>query len=121
MSFSRPEDLHATFSEALHAQDVEALLDLYEPNAIVALPDGSQITGPDALRGMLAGLVGASTGMKGASRKILIAGDIALTSTSYAVHAGQAGGQATTVETAEVSRRQPDGRWRVVIDAPTFS
>ena len=116
-----PKDLHARFAEALRAQDVEALRDLYEPDALVALPDGSQVTGPDALRGMVAGLIAAGADLKGTPRKVLIAGDIALASTSYAMQAGPAGGQATTVETAEVSRRQPDGSWRVVIDAPTFS
>jgi hypothetical protein len=29
--------------------------------------------------------------------------------------------QMTILATAEVSSRQPDGSWRVVIDAPTFS
>lgn len=121
MPFSRPEDLHAAFSEAMQAQDVDALLDLYEPNAIVVLPDGTRLTGSDALRAMFDRLVAAGTGMQGTPRKVLVADDVALTSTAYEVESGQSGDQATTTETAEVSRRQPDGSWRVVIDAPTFS
>ena len=121
MTFSRPEDLHTTFANAIEAKDVEALLDLYESDAIVVLPDGTQLTDSDARRAMFTNLIAADTGMQGIQRKTLIADDIALTSTAYKVEPGQAGDQAATVVTAEVSRRQPDGSWRVVIDAPTFS
>lgn len=121
MPFSRPEDLHATFAKALQAHDVEALLDLYEHDATIALPDGTHLTSPDARRSMFDGMIAAGAQTQGIARKILLAGDIALTSTSYEVRAAEAGGPPTRVETAEVSRRQPDGSWRVVIDAPTFS
>ena len=121
MPFSRPEALHATFAQELQDKDVDALLDLYEPQAINALPDGTELTGPDARRTMFDGLIKAGAAMSGAERKVLVADDIALTSTTYEIPAAEAGGQPTTVATAEVSRRQPDGSWRVVIDAPSFS
>lgn len=121
MSFASPEELHPTFARALESQDVAALLDLYEPSAITVLPDGNQLTDTDARREMFAGLVAAGANMQGTQRKLLVAGDIALTSTTHEMQAEGAGGPATAVETAEVSRRQPDGTWRVVIDAPNFS
>ena len=121
MSFSSPEDLHTTFSNAMEAKDVEALIDLYEADAIGVMPDGTRLTDSDARRAMFEGLVAADMGMQGTQRKTLIADDIALTSTTYEVEPGQAGDQAATVVTAEVSRRQPDGSWRVVIDDPNFS
>lgn len=107
MTFLRPEDLHTTFSNAMEAKDVEALLDLYEANAIVALPDGTQLTDSDARRAMFTNLIAADTGMQGTQRKTLIVDDMALTSTTYEVEPGQAGDQAATIVTAEVSRRQP--------------
>ncbi|MGW6832118.1 YybH family protein [Streptomyces sp. NPDC054949] len=121
MPFSRPEEMHATFAKAMQDHDVDALLDLFEPNAITALPDGTQLTGADARRDMFTGLLTAGTGMVGTQRTALIADEIALTSTTYTIPANKAGAAPTTVTTAEVSRRQPDGSWRVVIDAPAFS
>lgn len=120
MPFSGPEDLHAAFAAALEAQDVDALVDLYEPDAMIVAPDGSQISG-DARREWFAGLIAAGVGATGRQRKMLIADDIALSSTAYEMDPGPTGGEPATMATAEVSRRQPDGTWRVVIDAPNFS
>ena len=94
---------------------------MYEPNAIVVLPDGTQLTDSGARREMLTGLIAGGSGMPGVPRKVLIADDIALTATSHEIPSGATGDQATTVETAEISRRQADGSWRVVVDAPALS
>lgn len=120
MSFTDPGSMHDAFAAAMADQDVEALLDLYEPGAITALPDGSRIADREARRGMFAGLLASGAAMDGTQRLVLIAGDLALTSTTYE-QGTQAGDEPTTVQTAEVARRQPDGSWRVVIDAPAFS
>lgn len=123
MPFTDPSQLHDTFAQALAAGDVEALLDLYEPGAVVFLPDGGQVTGPEALSAMFTGIIGAGVTTGGTQRTTLVAGDVALTSTTYpGQDAGADGTPASPgVTTAEVSRRQSGGTWRVVIDAPTFS
>lgn len=123
MSFHDPSQLHDAFAEALRSQDVDALVDLYEPDAVVFLPDGGQISGREALGAMFAQIVRAGQTTGGVQRSTLVADDIALTSTVYPSRAaGPDGAQAPAgITTAEVLRRQLDGTWRVVIDAPTFS
>ncbi len=89
---AQPEDLGRFFVERANAGDVDGLVALYEPDAVLAFPAGQVTTGSQA----------------GGQRPALRNGDLALTSTRLA------GGGATV----EVARRQPDGTWLWVIDQP---
>lgn len=123
MPLSSPDHLHAAFAEAFAAADVDVLLDLYGAGAIQLQPDGHILRGAADLRAVFVGLLAAGLDMQGVQRQALVAGDVALTSTRYDVHTpGENGDRVTThVVSAEVSRRQADGSWRVVIDAPSFT
>ena len=118
-----PDHLHEEFAAALHAKDPDRLLDVYETDAIAVQPDGSRTTGQTALRAMVSGLIASGADMQGAARKVLVNGDVALTSSTWSNQVVLADGSVTTVSgtTAELSRRQPDGTWKVVIDDPTFA
>ena len=119
MSFTHPDDLHAAFAAAFQAGDVAVLVDLYEDSAIQVQQDGT-VTGHDELAGVFSRLLASGLTMQGDPQKAIVAGDVALTSTHYTFGADGPGG-ARTVATAEVSRRQADGSWRVVIDVPAFA
>lgn len=123
MSFPSPDGLHEIFAQAFAARDVEALLGLYESDAIRLQRDGQILRGVDALRSVFEGLVKADLKMEGVQQPPLIADDLALTSTRYEYESDGADGDRVTIRmvTAEVSRRQSDGSWRIVIDAPSFA
>ena len=118
MSFTHPDHLHAAFAAAFRAGDVPTLVDLYEDDAVQVQPDGTT-AGHDRLTAVFTGLLAAGLTMDGEPQRAIVAGDIALTSTHY-TWGGGADGQ-RRVATAEVSRRQPDGSWRLVIDVPAFA
>ncbi len=104
-----PEDLGRYFLDRANAGDVDGLVALYEPGAVLASPAGPLATGHQEIRAVYAELLAyrpvfSSAGQPPAIRN----GDLALTSTRLP------GGGAT----AEVARRQPDGSWRWVIDQP---
>jgi ketosteroid isomerase-like protein len=103
----RPEDLGRLFLERASAGDVDGVVDLYEPGAVLVIPAGRLAVGTEAIREFYAGLLAAGRRFSSVIRPAVQAGDIALTST---VRPGNA--------TVEVARRQPDGSWRWLIDQP---
>jgi ketosteroid isomerase-like protein len=106
---ARPEDLSRPFVERGNAGDVDGLVALYEPDAVLAFPPGQVAIGSQAIRQAYQQLLAdRPTFTAGQQQPALQHGDLALTSTRLV------GGGAT----AEVARRQPDGTWLWVIDQP---
>ncbi len=108
---TQPEDLGAFFLERANAGDVEGLVALYEPDAVLAFPPGRLAAGHEEIRRVYAALLADRPTFSSAGQQPTIThGDLALTSTRLP------GGGATV----EVARRQPDGSWRWVIDQPAL-
>ena len=106
---AQPEDLSRFFLERANAGDVEGLVALYEPGAVLAFPPGNLAAGHEQIREVYAELLAGRPSFASAGQQPVIRnGDLALTSTRLP------GGGATV----EVARRQPDGSWRWVIDQP---
>jgi SnoaL-like domain len=107
----QPDELSRLIVERLNAGDVEGLVALYEPDAVLALPDGRIATGAAEIRETYRRLVaGRPTFSPGTARPTLRCADLALTSSRLA----------NGVITAEVARQQPDGTWLWVLDTPDF-
>ncbi len=106
-----PQDLARLIVSRANSGDVEGMVELYEPDAVLHKSSGGVAVGSDAIRAFYTELL--STGRKfslGDQRPALITGDLALTSTRLPNGA----------VTAEVARKQPDGTWRWVIDQPAI-
>ena len=118
-----PEQLHVLFDDAVNAHDLDALLDLYEPNPLGADLEGKAVRGIAAMRHFLADLVAVAQNIDTTTRKVIATDDIALLSGSWLAHIRTPDGEDLTAEgsSAEVARRQPDGTWRFVIDDPLFT
>ncbi len=107
-----PQELARLLIARAHSGDVEGMVALYEPNAVVARIGGRMAVGRDAIRKLYTELV--SSGMKfalGDLRPAIVSEDLALTSTRLP----------NGTVTAEIARRQPDGTWLWVIDQPAIS
>ena len=104
----QPEDLDRLFLERANAGDVDGVVDLYEPGAVLAFPPGRLVTGRSAIREVYADLLASRPRLTAEIRPAIRNGDIAITST---VRPGNA--------TVEVARRQPDGTWLWLIDQPS--
>jgi ketosteroid isomerase-like protein len=102
-----PEELERLFVERVNAGDVEGLVALFEPDALVAHAPGEVAVGTEAIRRMFQEMVATGEHLTlGDQQPSLRVGDLALGSTRLAD-----GGV-----TAEVARRQADGSWRWIID-----
>jgi uncharacterized protein (TIGR02246 family) len=108
----RPEDITRLFVERSNAGDAAGVSALYEPDAVLAYPPGSQTAGRDAIRALWEKVLAARPRFEPEEPlPTLISGDLALTSTPPRDGAGAR---------AQVVRRQPDGSWLRVLDQPEF-
>jgi len=102
-----PNNLEIFFVERANAGDVEGLVALYEPNAIVAYGDGKVAKGLDEIREFFIKFLANRPQLARSNQaEVLFSGDLALTSSQLS------NGDVT----AEVARRQPDGHWLWVVD-----
>jgi ketosteroid isomerase-like protein len=102
-----PQELERLLVERQNAGDINGMMVLFEPDAIVDVGEGRLLRGADAIRSYFEELEAQGRRFRvGVQQPALVSGDLALTSTL------SQGGSVT----AEVARRQPDGTWRWVID-----
>jgi ketosteroid isomerase-like protein len=98
-----------------NAGDVDGLVDLYEPEAVMLAPDGSASAGIDAIRERWVAKLGLGGSMRLQTRFAVEVGDVALLRVDWTFTCE---GRVTRASASEVARRQPDGSWRYVIDHP---
>ena len=102
-----PLDLERLLVERQRAGDIEGMLALFEPEAILDTGEGPLIQGKQAIRTLFEEFIASGEKMTlGVQSPAVINGDLALTSTK--IPDGSI--------TAEVARRQSDGTWLWVID-----
>ncbi|QDY75216.1 YybH family protein [Streptomyces qinzhouensis] len=121
MPAQRPQDIPGLIAEAFNTNDPQAMLDLYEPDGIlVTPPDGAQEKGlaavAEALKPMFAAITTAAITMTSALRS----GDLAMTHADWHLKGTDETGKPIDLKGkgTVVSRRQPDGTWRIVFDDP---
>ncbi len=106
-----PEELAQLFLERANHGDVEGLVALYEPGAVLALPDGNVAIGTLAIREFYSRLLASRSHFEPGAQQIpLRSGDLALTSSRLV----------NGTVTAEIARRQADGTWLWVVDQPSI-
>ncbi len=113
-----PQDMNRTFAQARNAGDVDGLLSLFEPNAVIQEVE-RRCASTEELRAHLKWLVALGGEMVSENNFAVEAGDLALLRADYAIY--QDGKITITGSSAEVVRRQSDGRWLYVIDYPVAS
>ncbi|HEY7595708.1 MAG TPA: nuclear transport factor 2 family protein [Actinophytocola sp.] len=111
MTAKEPEDLTRLFVERANAGDVDGMVALYAPDAVLAYPPGSATVGREAIRAVFEQLLAHAPRPFPAESPLPTVryGDLALTSTRPS---DDTGGR------VQVARREPDGTWLRVIDRP---
>jgi ketosteroid isomerase-like protein len=108
----RPEDITRLFVERSNAGDPDGVAELYEQDAVMAYPPGSQTVGRAAIRELWASVLEHKPHFEQEEPlPTLVSGDIALTSTPPKDGSGAR---------AQVVRRQTDGSWLRLLDYPEF-
>jgi uncharacterized protein (TIGR02246 family) len=112
----QPSDLHERVESAFNDGDLDALVELYEPDACMLGEDGTVASGIDAIRAVWTGFTALGGRIAMTTRYAVEVDDIAMLSNTWVFEMG--GAPVASAVTAEVARRQPDGTWRYVIDNP---
>jgi uncharacterized protein (TIGR02246 family) len=110
-----PSELHQLVQDAFNAGDADALVALYEDDAVMATPDGDLLVGKDAIRQQWADFIALGGTITMVTRHAAVHGDIALLRNDWHFIAAEL---EFSSRTAEVAHRQPDGRWLYIIDHP---
>ena len=115
-----PEEVHQLWVRHMNAGDLDAVLDLYEPDATVVPQPGQVVTGTAAIREALGGFLAAKPHFDLRPRQVLQTGDVALLISEWTMRATGPDGNPMEMAatTSDVARRQADGRWRFAIDNP---
>ncbi|MCC6807062.1 MAG: nuclear transport factor 2 family protein [Deltaproteobacteria bacterium] len=108
---SSPKDIPAAFASAFNRKDVEALLALYSDDALL-VADGTAEVPRSGLRAALEGFLGLPGPITMSLRRAVVQGETAVVIAEWSLPNGVTG------TTSDVVRREPDGGWRYVIDAP---
>jgi uncharacterized protein (TIGR02246 family) len=120
MPATQPEDMPRVFSQAFNAGDLDALMALYEPDAVLVSQPGHTVAGVSAAHEALQVFLGLHGTIDLVLERVLASGDIALISCTWTLNGTGHDGNPLAMggDTTEVVRRQSDGSWRYVIDDP---
>jgi uncharacterized protein (TIGR02246 family) len=115
-----PEDTIRSFSALLAEGDLEALVELYEPDAAFAPGPGECVTGREAIRAALRPFLALQPRMTGEVERVLVAGNTALVANRWTLTGRQPDGEKVELAgvSADVLSRRPDGSWGIAIDDP---
>jgi uncharacterized protein (TIGR02246 family) len=123
MPAHKPEECDLLLFEVIETGNLDAALDLYEPDAVFVVSPDQVVTGHAAIRGVLEGMIAANaTGKLEAVTAVSSAdGSVAFTrAKGSSTGPGPDGKPVTTrFHSIEVVRKQADGTWRIVIDDPS--
>ena len=120
MSAQSPEAVHALLEAAFNAGDLDAFMEIYDDDATLIIPpEGQRVSGRDAIRAAVQPTLALRPSAQIEVVEKLQADGLALTHARWSIVATDGGervemsGRGTIV-----SRRQPDGSWRIVLDNP---
>ena len=118
MAVRRPEEMNGAFAEAVSSGDLERVLALYEPEALLAPRPGERARGLVEIRSALGELLSLGGVMESRNIWCMQVDELALLQGEWRLSGTAPDGSPVELSsrTAEVVRRQPDGSWLYVID-----
>ena len=121
MPATTPEACDVVLAESIGAGDLDAIVALYEPAAVlIDAASGAPLEGHAAIRQSFAGLIAAKGRIACRVVKVVRSGELALCYNDWTGSMVGPDGQRTQIggRAMEVVRRQADGTWRYVLDDP---
>lgn len=110
----------ASIAAAVNAHDLDAFMALHEPGAVVVPPGGERTSGHEAIRKVLEPLFASRPSTEIDLHGMLQSDDLAMSHSHFTISLTRPDGEHVVKKGmgTVVTRRQPDGTWRVVFDYP---
>ena len=117
----RPEEIHSLLADAFNRADLDAFVDAHEEGAVTVVPPaGARARGRREIRAAMEPIFALRPTVVNEVLETLESGDLALTQARWSLSGTSSGGETVELdgEGTVVSRRQPDGTWRIVMENP---
>jgi uncharacterized protein (TIGR02246 family) len=116
----KPEDWPHVFARHLNAGNLDAVMELYEPEARFVARNGKTLVGHDGIREPLAAMIRSKTKLMSRVIKAVTVGDIAQLYTDFEGTTFDASGKTSEVcyKAIKILRRQPGGGWKLIVGDP---
>lgn len=120
MGVPDPQLLNEAFNERFRRGDLEGMLELYEPNALLCPTPGLRLTGHSQIREQLKGLLALSGILTATQSSCVILGDLALLHATWQFRGVDAAGIPIELGglSSKVARKGGDAIWRYAMDLP---
>jgi len=114
-----PERLHQAFQDAFNRHELESIVALYEPDAVLATA-GAPVLGRDAIREHYRRILAAQPSLELRTLRVYRSGTLAMLHGAWVLRETGADGMTIRREgrNTETAREQTDRRWLFVIDNP---
>lgn len=115
-----PQDTITQLVIAMNAQDLETAVTLFEPAASFVIKPGVVVSGTSGIRQALEGFMALKPTLTIEAQQLVQAADVAQYCARWSLKGIDPTGTAVqlTGRSSSIMRRQPDGRWRFVVDNP---
>jgi uncharacterized protein (TIGR02246 family) len=113
-----PEGVVPSLVERFNTGNVDTMLSLYEPDAILVMQDGQTVKGHSAIGAQLSPDLKHGLPLEAKARHVFVAGDIAEIVLDWSIDGTGRDGERVHVggSACDVVHRGADGFWRYVID-----
>jgi ketosteroid isomerase-like protein len=117
---ARPIDTVNQLVDAINQGDLDRAVAAYEAGAVLVAQPGQLARGSIQIREALAGFIVLQATLETETRELIEAGDVALYVSRWSLRGTDPTGKPVAMagESADVLRRQQDGRWRIAVDNP---
>lgn len=105
---------------AINRGDLEGALALYEAGAVLVVQPGQFARGSAQVKQALSAFIALRPTLRSEAQHLIEAEDIALYMSRWSLRGSDPDGRDVIMggESADILRRQPDGRWLIVADNP---
>lgn len=116
----RPADFGAAYAEAFSSGDIDRVLPMYEPTAVLQGRDGKRHNGLRDIAAQFQPILAKKLRMETSARFLVEHNDLTLIRYDYKLFDTN-GTQVYAASSCELLRRSLDGCWRLAIDLPSGS